>query len=103
MSGTYGRCHTPEKSGLPCGSRGAGPVGTAAGTGVCPEICACDVTRDPAAMMNAAAAHAAATVRCLRMKPSVVGRWWHPRLDVALADILVVLFARILDELALLS
>ena len=28
MSGTYARCHTPVKSGLPLGVLGGGPVGT---------------------------------------------------------------------------
>src|SRR5215510_10979388 len=106
MSGTYGRCQTPEKSGLPLGSRGAGPVGADVGTGVWAFVCACDGTREPAAMISPATAHAAAIVRCLRMKQlqwSVFGRRRHPRLDVAFAEILVVFFARILDELALLS
>ena len=68
MSGVYGFCHTPLKSGFPFGSRGAGPVGAPDGTGINPVVCARGVVDEPAIRMIAAVRHAAAIVRCLRMK-----------------------------------
>jgi hypothetical protein len=57
MSGTYARCQTPVKSGLPLGKRGAGPVGALFGTGVAKFVvfCACTQVAVRAATASALA------------------------------------------------